>query len=205
MRSRPSNHWRSLVSSHSDAHWMYDRLVQGFHGCDASVADRLLRGERFEPSENDYDWLGQGVYFWEYGPDRALRFAQEQKDRGTIQEPTVVGAIISLGNCFDLMDTRATQELEVCAAAFRAGYAARKAPLPVNGGTAPDHKLRRLDCALVNFYMNQLDDTELRYDSVRGAFHEGEPVLDGSKIFRETHIQLVVRRPGCIRGVFRPY
>ncbi|NOU28295.1 MAG: hypothetical protein HOO96_10375 [Polyangiaceae bacterium] len=169
------------------------------------MADRLLRGERFQPSENDYDWLGRGIYFWEYGPDRALRFAQEQKELGKIAEPSVVGAIISLGNCFDLMDTRATEELGVCADMFRAGYQAKSAPLPVNGGKAPDHKLRRLDCALVNFYLDQLDQGSTPYDSVRGAFHEGDPVLDGSKIFRETHIQLVVRRPGCIRGVFRPY
>ncbi len=44
----------------------YDRTVLAYHGCDAAVAERLLRGEPFRKSENDYDWLGAGVYFWEY-------------------------------------------------------------------------------------------------------------------------------------------
>ena len=36
------------------------------------MAAVLLRGEPLQPSENDYDWLGRGIYFWEHGPQRAL-------------------------------------------------------------------------------------------------------------------------------------
>lgn len=45
----------------------YDRTVLAYHGCDVQVAERLLRGEQFKKSQNDHDWLGEGVYFWEYG------------------------------------------------------------------------------------------------------------------------------------------
>jgi len=38
-------------------------------------------------SQNDYDWLGSGIYFWEYGADRALRFAHDQKARGKLETP----------------------------------------------------------------------------------------------------------------------
>ncbi len=192
------------MKSPSDRHWTYERLVLGYHGCDESTAEAVLRGDSFKPSENAYDWLGRGVYFWEYGPHRALRFAEQQQQRNKIARPAVVGALISLGNCFDLMDTQATLELEVCGRAFCDGYAARGESLPSNDGAAPDHKKRLLDCALVNFYLSTLDVAGYGYSSVRGAFHEGDPVLPGSKIYRETHIQLVVRQPGCIRGVFRP-
>lgn len=89
----------------------YDRTVLAYHGCDADVAAQLLAGMPFKPSENDFDWLGRGIYFWEHGSDRALRFAQFQKDRGKVKEPAVVGAIIQLGHCFDLMDTHFTREL----------------------------------------------------------------------------------------------
>ena len=89
----------------------YDRVVLAYHGCDAAVAERLLAGEPFQNSENDYDWLGAGVYFWEYGADRALRFARDQQRRGKVAEPAVVGALVQLGHCFDLMDTAYTREL----------------------------------------------------------------------------------------------
>jgi hypothetical protein len=39
---------------------------------------------------------------------------------------------------------------------------------------------------------------------VRCGFSEGDPVYAGSGIFRETHIQIAVRSPACILGVFRP-
>jgi hypothetical protein len=45
--------------------------------------------------------LGSGIYFWEYGYDRAMQFALEQQARGKIATPAVVGAIIQLGRCFD--------------------------------------------------------------------------------------------------------
>src|SRR5215470_14088035 len=74
----------------------YDRMVLAYHGCDAAVAERLLAGEPFRRSENDYDWLGAGVYFWEYGADRALQFARDQQRRGQVAEPAVVGALVQL-------------------------------------------------------------------------------------------------------------
>jgi hypothetical protein len=89
----------------------YDRVVVAYHGCDAAVAERLLAGESFRRSENDYDWLGAGIYFWEYGADRALQFAREQQRRGRVAQPTVIGALVQLGSCFDLMDTAFTKDL----------------------------------------------------------------------------------------------
>jgi hypothetical protein len=37
----------------------------------------LLAGTAFKPSNNDYDWLGPGIYFWEANPLRGLEFAEE--------------------------------------------------------------------------------------------------------------------------------
>lgn len=53
--------------------FQYHRLVLGYHGCDQSVADRVLAGEdMLKKSEKHYDWLGSGIYFWEHGPERAM-------------------------------------------------------------------------------------------------------------------------------------
>ena len=72
----------------------YDRTVIAYHGCDSDTAERVLSGQPFKPSENDFDWLGSGIYFWEFGLDRALRFAEQQKRRGKIKRPATVGAVL---------------------------------------------------------------------------------------------------------------
>lgn len=180
----------------------YARTVFGYHGCDAEVAEKLLAGEAFEPSDNDFDWLGRGIYFWEYGLDRALRFAHEQKDRGKVKTPAVVGAMLQLGQCFDLLDTRFTTDLYGAFPLWKQDMLNTGATLPVNGG--PGGKLRRLDCAVLNWYLNLMQATQHTYDCVRGGFTEGDAVFPGSGIQRETHIQIAVRNAQCILGVFRP-
>ena len=65
-------------------------LVIGFHGCDASVASKVINeGMMLKASKNDYDWLGNGIYFWENNVQRALDFAKEQVGRrgNRIQQP----------------------------------------------------------------------------------------------------------------------
>src|SRR5262245_51995978 len=108
----------------------YDRMIVAYHGCDAVVAERLLHGEKFRRSRNDYDWLGEGVYFWEYGADRALAFAHDQQRRGKLTSPAIVGAILQLGRCFDLMDTRFTSELPTAFQTLKKSREEAGKPLP---------------------------------------------------------------------------
>lgn len=182
----------------------YDRTVIAYHGCDAKVAERLLRGEPFRRSENNYDWLGAGVYFWEYGADRALRFAEDQRRRGRVAEPAIVGAVLQLGKCFDLMDTRFTRELARAYEWHKARRLVSGKPLPVNSGNVPDRKLRRLDCWVLNAYFDSVTERGDKFDTVRCGFIEGDRAFPGSGIFQETHIQVAVRNSACIVGVFRP-
>ncbi len=134
----------------------YDRTVVGYHGCDSAVASRLLSGEPFRESENDYDWLGRGIYFWEFGCDRATRFAERQQKAGKVKSPSVVGALIQLGRCFDLMDTRFTVELRVAFEVFQKSMKDLHHDLPRNAGSTPDLKARKLDCAVLNFWLQAL-------------------------------------------------
>jgi hypothetical protein len=43
-----------------------------------------------------------------------------------------------------------------------------------------------------------------RYQTIRGPFEEGPEAFAGSMLKMETHIQIAVRDPDCILGVFRP-
>jgi len=39
-------------------------LILGFHGCDESVVEKVLKGnDDLITSKNEYDWLGNGIYF----------------------------------------------------------------------------------------------------------------------------------------------
>ena len=89
----------------------YDRTVIAYHGCGKTTADGVLAGEPFEVSDNNYDWLGSGIYFWEFGYDRAMKWARLQVARNRYRKPAVVGALIQLANCFDLLDTKSTAQL----------------------------------------------------------------------------------------------
>jgi hypothetical protein len=85
--------------------------VIGFHSCDKEVGLRVLNGnDELLPSENAWDWLGTGIYFWEQNPFRALEYAMEsvqrkQFNKKPIKEPFVLGAVIELGNCFNLTES----------------------------------------------------------------------------------------------------
>lgn len=183
----------------------YDRTIIGYHGCDAAVAERILAGQSsFQESRNSYDWLGSGIYFWEYGSHRALEFARFQMQWGRVKTPAVVGAVIQLGNCFDLMDTRFTAHLGDAHRRCRAALRASGQSIPKNRGKTPDRKLRDLDCAVLNFTLQTLADGGVSFDTVRCAFSEGKRAFRGSMIRSESHIQLAVRNPDCIVGVFRP-
>jgi hypothetical protein len=183
----------------------YDRMIVAYHGCDAETAERLLHGEPFRKSQNDYDWLGEGIYFWEYGADRALLFAKDQKGRGKVMTPALVGVLLQLGRCFDLMDTRFTDELSLAFELFGKVHQQSGKPLPENRGSSPDKLLRRRDCAVLNYYLNWLSaNGSGTYDTVRCGFVEGPPAFSGSGIRRQSHVQIAVRNPACIVGVFRP-
>ena len=61
------------------AKMIYRRSVIAYHGCDAAVAAKVVAGRlQLKPSANPYDWLGNGIYFWEHGPQRAYEWAIEQ-------------------------------------------------------------------------------------------------------------------------------
>ncbi len=184
----------------------YQRTVTAYHGCDQfMLVEVLLRGKPLRASENPYDWLGRGIYFWEHGPQRALEWAAETK----VRKPCVLGAFLHLGNCFDLLDTAYTDVLRELFERYRRHCEQTGAVLPQNrparGEAANDLLLRYLDCAVVNWGLDYLEgDLGLRFHTVRCVFSEGQPAFPGSKIFAKSHIQIAVRDASVIIGYFKP-
>lgn len=172
----------------------------GYHGCTQELAEALLVGARpissWPMSTKPYDWLGQGIYFWEHGPERAVAWARDRYGDAA----AVVGAIIQLGQCFDLLDVGFTSLLMPAYTREAEEAEAAGQSLPVNKGPTEDLGGRYLDCRVINACLQAFPD----FQTVRGAFWEGEPAFPGARILRESHIQIAVRDHRCILGVFRP-
>jgi hypothetical protein len=183
----------------------YARIVVGYHGCTTGFAQGLLLGRRpireWQPSTNDWDWLGHGIYFWEHAPQRAFRWARECYCTRR-QRPAVLGAYIQLGRCFDLLNESITALLGETYERMVRAFAEEGRPLPQNRGR--EGKLRELDCIVINECIDDLRQSGKQYDTVRGAFLEGSPVYPGAGFSRESHIQIAVRNSSCILGVFHP-
>ena len=174
-------------------------FVLAYHGCEKRVGLSLLRGRSFKPSENDYDWLGPGAYFWENNPLRGLEWAEEQKLQGRIADPWVIGAVIDLGNCLDLSTHAGVQLVRL---AYDSLSKSGISKLPSN---TPRGR-RFLDCAVIRHLHAAAEDPRsgLRpFDTVRGLFTEGEPAFPGSSFLAKTHVQVAVRNLEMIKGIFR--
>jgi hypothetical protein len=181
--------------------------VLGYHGCDAALGEAVLRGDKvLLPSENDYDWLGTGIYFWENDPKRALDWAQTARrnprvSKSRVEEPFALGAIIDLGSCLDLTESASLDKLRKAHEIFSAQDRLKV----VNEGTTDNPGRRKLDCAVVNFLHDLLEEAgEEPFDSVRALFPEGGPLFPNSGILERTHIQLSLRRERSIVAYFRP-
>lgn len=195
-------------------------FILGYHGCYRDVGEKLLTGDVFVASEEEYDWLGPGVYFWENDPRRALEWAKEKVKRSKRGEPMVVGAVIAPGRCLDLT-TR--DDLDLLQAAYESLKFANEragADMPQNKDLAHDRfndrKLRFLDCAVIRHLEKNIEDEAeevrakgeipvvLPIQTVRGLFVEGGELYEGGGFFQKTHSQIAVVDQTSILGVFRP-
>jgi hypothetical protein len=205
---------------------MYDNrsnLIIGFHGCDRAAAAALINNpDTIKVSKQPHDWLGHGMYFWENNQERAKQWAVERQFRKKkdVAEAAVIGAVIQLGYCCDLLDSRFTGLLKNYYPPMEDWYNKMGRQLPVNKDLSSDpHKnklLRILDCTVIEFMHSHIEEqckkdkrekgfSELKiFDSARGVFTEGGPIYEGAEIFEKTHIQICIRNSNCIKGFFLP-
>lgn len=180
--------------------------IIGFHSCDKQVGLRVLNGEdELLPSKNSWDWLGGGIYFWEQNPFRALEYATEcaqrkQFNKIPIKTPFVIGAIIDLGNCLNLVESSSLKILSSSYRDLKKTYEEGGKEMPVN-----KKNNRALDCDVIeHIHQYNLSSHEHPYDTVRCAFPEGEEAYPTSHISSRLHIQVCVRNTACIKGFFLP-
>lgn len=182
-------------------------FILGFHGCDRSIGEAILRGKiaHLKPSEKAHDWLGHGIYFWEGNPQRALEWAQQRERDGAISYPFVLGAIIDLRHCLDLFDSHGLRQVADAHRMLQDTFKLLEQPMPQNVGKTPDKLGRLLDCAVMNALHRFRAEAEApEFDSVRGPFLEGDPLYPDAGFRSHNHIQICVRNTACVKGYFRP-
>lgn len=140
-----------------------------------------------------YDWLGEGIYFWEASRTRAQQWAARQFG----EQADVLEVELDLGQCLDLLESTFHD-------AIRATYQNLRTVYRSQGWTLPKNQRKRhdLDCLVMNKFVHFMerfaDQPGVRFQTVRGAFEEGRPLFPGSAIRSESHIQIAVRDVQCI-------
>jgi len=189
-------------------------LVLAYHGCDAVTRDDLVsrRLDALDHSQNAYDWLGPGTYFFEDDPQRAINFAKQSAanpaalyTKRPIVTPAVVGAVLCLTSCLDMTTQAGLTEFQLTLDVLkRSGF-----PLAHNDKNRP--LLRKLNNQVFTSLhglrekMHRPEDPFPPYQVVRGAFMQGDPLGDEYSGFsRDGHIQLAVREPSAVVGWFIP-
>ena len=178
----------------------------GFHSCDREVGLKVLNGEMdLNASENPWDWLGSGVYFWEQNPERAIEYANEsaagiQKNKRRIITPFVIGAVIEMGKCLNLLEASSLRVVKTAFNDLSEINARMGRSMLFNVGAR-----RELDCAVIKYVHKCVDDRgEQPYDTVRSAFQEGGELYKGSSFTDRLHIELCVINKDLIKGYFLP-
>lgn len=180
--------------------------IIGYHSCDKEIGLEILNGQAaLKPSNNNWDWLAGGIYFWEQNPTRALEYAKEvaagsQHNKSKIKTPFVLGAIIELGNCLNLVESESLTILEAAYLGLKGMHNETDNKLPINYESN-----RRLDCAVIRYiHQSRIISKELPYDTIRSAFDEGEKIYPGATFTARNHIQVCVINKDLIKGIFLP-
>ena len=186
---------------------MYSKLpnlIFGFHGCSKDTYEKVLHDHQpLRKSENIYDWLGSGIYFWENSYERAYDWAKQQHR----DNAAVIGAVLDLGYCLNLTDYHSSQILRNGYDLLKEDCRLSNKSLPINRPSkkASDILLRDLDCAVIQHIHNFNEENNYqKYDSVRGVFIEGGEVFPGACFKEKTHIQICIVNPNFIKGYFAP-
>ena len=166
--------------------------IYGYHGTSQTKAANILK-HGFRVSDNDYDWLGTGIYFFQDAPLRAKQWATQQHP----DNPAVIRSRIRLDNCIDLFDIGWQPLLKNVYNSFVEQYRETNRPLPKQQPVRS--KAHRLDCAFFNYSIEFIAPQGQNIDGVRAAFMEGERLFPDSAVLELAHVQIAIRNPELIK------
>ena len=162
---------------------MKKTLATGHHGTSARMAATIV-AEGFRVSKNNYDWLGDGAYFFQDAPLRALTWADSRFGK----DASVIECEVEIRDFIDLIDIKWAAWLALVHDRLIDELRAARMIPPVQKG-----KSHRLDRDVLNYGIGLLEAEGLAVRGVRGAFTEGMPAYPNSALFTQSHVQIAVR------------
>lgn len=175
--------------------------VVGYHTCSRDLAERIATGSDQlqlgrRPHNEDWDWLGTGIYFWVGNYTMARWWNNKIRER----DPSFAGATlkyeIALGKCLDLSDAK---YLWLLRRHEKSINWAKRGVRPVNKRAPDGHRIageynqRYLDHAVIDDYCTNI---EPQIESVYGIFQSGPPIYEGAGLYLYSNAQLAVRQNG---------
>ena len=169
---------------------MPNEKIVGHHGTSRQIADQVL-SKGFLASKNAHDWLGDGVYFWQNAPLRALNWATNTFGADGV----VIEADIEVRDFVNLLDIEWMSWLADVHDQYL--FEVKK-----KGQTPPlqTERAHRLDREVINFGIEILEQDGHSVRGVIGSFREGRPVFPNSALYSESHVQIAVRDLSLIRN-----
>lgn len=170
------------------------QIILAYHGCDITTRDHLVSGTtKPKVSKNSYDWLYDGMYFFEGDHERALKLAKAAATRDShsltrqpIVTPAVVGAVLDVDRMFDLSTQLGISYFKAASETLKSLHAESGKPLPQNkaafeGDTEKLHRaFDREVCKLVHLSRRtiHLYESAQAAEIVHSIFALGESVTD---------------------------
>lgn len=155
-----------------------DKVVpDAYHGTSRANAENIIRTKRFMPSSGRDCFLGDGIYFFEAGKERAKWWAKKRHPRMPIG---IIFAQIQLGRCLDLANKSHIEVIRLAKQRI------------IEKGIADEIS----DTLVINFLTKEIDRD---IETVRGYFlGSRNTIFLESKIYEIVHIVICVKKQGNI-------
>ena len=177
--------------------------MTGYHGTTQHRAEQIL-SHGFRLSTNPWEWLGDGVYFWQDAPTRAVVWSEEWSKRSVAGTGSlaVLRCRLRLEDCLDLLDVNFNELIRELSEEFLQRLQAEPdAPKLVNYRTGAKRGRHELDAAFFNHLVGRLAKKGLTVGCLRAAISEGEPILPDSPICYRSHVQICIRDLNLIEAI----
>jgi hypothetical protein len=178
-------------------------IVTGYHGTTQQRAEQIL-SHGFRLSTNPWEWLGDGVYFWQDAPTRAVVWSEEWSKRSLAGtgDLAVLRCTLRLEDCLDLLDVKFSDVIRELSGDFLQLLQSKpNVPKLVNYRTGAKRGRHELDAAFFNYLVAYLAEKNFAVRCLRAAISEGEPILPGSPICYRSHVQICIRDVNLIDAI----
>ncbi len=156
-------------------------VPDAFHGTDFDSACKIISDKEFYPSNDEDDYLGSGVYFFEASRWHAKDWVIRKANRNGFASYAIIKAEINLGRCFDLNNFEHRKYLTEVVQVFE-----KRGAVGIN------------DAVVINFFATQIPIDTVRANYVVPA--KGK-VFEGSRFYDYSCLMICVRNTELISNM----